>query len=930
MRVHLRSPDPVQPEMTQTSPSPSSSSSSLSARSSAPPRSRQTRIQEHLRAVKPSALRSKPIRSSAPPAMAPVAPAGARHSLPAGSVAAELAASAPLVQIVRGGALLPAAALLVEDPAQARLDTGKRELLQRLSLYGYGAYLCARRTLTTRRLNPRTEVLDEGLRLLEGSASPTAEALLLTLSSAKSLQPPIYHHFPPSTVAPRVYQPSPVHLSPLTTTFPDGDSTSSFATLESPTTPALLHSSLSERRGSATSDTTRKSSASSADQPAEPRTPTQTSLALPSTTPYQTKNERLMAFQPKTKPLRVAVVPRPAGALVAAQVTGMGRIIISKNILEATFGPHETERVMNDAARVPVPTLFGHCLETPARLAESLPILESFSSQRNAPGAPFEPTPAMLIDDRMSSIKLWLDSPEVAEEDPRDSWSCIPKEWDRELDAYAAEVHRMATPAGDEEMVEEVRVGGKSVRVLLRAKKRRVELLSDQSPASSQASTSTFKRGKFNKGKGKMVDKDLCLCGDTEVGGATIACDECAATFHLACLEIARPRAGLDWFCFRCTGTASPSVMRTSTKRNSTASLMMTPTLSFAEPTLVESSSAPSSQSNFYRITAQPDQALAPSPQSSPTTARRMPPASPQHSRSSTAGGSIQRLLQDPVTPSRADYSPRSPTLFRTARSRTVSQYDEAGHAHQWVAGEESSLFEGDRAGGLLASLDDDDLQPRSWHDMTTTPSRSLSSAALGWGLSTPITTSSRRGHKGMHLTPSQDFLSGLHSNHVVHSREDSSTTYAYAQRLFANSMAGPTTALAFGGLSSPSRIASPSNAYISPSSPLAPKRISPLGAGLHSPLVHQKAGLSHAFVNPFPSPPGASATPSATLTPLLDNGDEDVSSKALDRKEVSNSSHSSAHSGLGIGFETSSLHRTLHSISRSFWTDSFFADLLH
>ena len=473
----------------------------------------------------------------------------------------------------------------------------------------------------------------------------TMDSFLETLSSVDNHSiPPLLPSFQPRRSSPPSIAASPEYAY------------ASFSTLESPSTPSLLHSSSS-------SSNRRRTSSTPSLTPREPTTPIQTPLApqaLSFDTPIKIRTDRLRAFD--ADPAQSSATLNKSSALVTAELGAMGRVIISRNILVETFGRETTESVINAAAVAPAPTVFGQSLARASTgLQESLPILESFADRSRFVRKDEQMSAVPLIlDERMNSIRQWLDSPEMVEEDSRDSWSFVPKEWDRELDQRAGEVLVMSD-VGEDEGREEIRVGGKGVKVLLRSKKRRAEDTVDRhAAADTTPATPTMKK--------------------------------------------ARP--------------------------------------SFAGPILVETHFTPQSKGNFYR-TAQPDMALAPSPQTSPATSRRQipiismsSPTRPSHTNAE-ASSSAPRLPL-PVTPKldrriRADYSPRSPLFYRSGRNRAISGHfdDSLPYAQHWT-----TVDEGERvsraATGLLAPIGDDESHPKSWHDLTSTPSRSLCSATLG------------------------------------------------------------------------------------------------------------------------------------------------------------------------------------------------------
>ena len=505
----------------------------------------------------------------------------------------------------------------------------------------------------------------------------TMDSFLQTLDAESTTE---FSPAPSVAAAPLLPSFHPQSFSPLVAaTTTTEHAYASFSTLESPT-PSLLHS--SSTLESPTPSLLHSSSSSnrrctSSTPPYEPTTPTQSSFAPQLyTTPHSTRDNRLRKFDSDRVEPSATTQRNHSSGLVVAAVGGMGRVIISRNILVETLGAKTTEQVISAAAITPTPTLFGQLHTTSApgqlnnqapRLADSLPILENFSDRSRfvRKDEPAPPLP-LIVDERMQSIRQWLDSPEmVEEEDSRDSWSFIPREWEKELEADSVQRGRASSVVSDagieegrEEGREEIRVGGKGVKLLLRSKRRRVEATAEDVDYQKVApATPTMKK--------------------------------------------ARP--------------------------------------TFAGPILVETHYTPQSRSSFYR-TAQPDMALAPSPQRAPrhplpsiamSSPSRQSGSSAFAPANTEASSSAPRYLPLPVTPKcgrelRTDYSPRSPLFYRSGRSRAISgQFDESllsvAPPH-WTTTDE--LSQG-TTGHFLAPLENDDFHPKSWDDLTSTPSRS-------------------------------------------------------------------------------------------------------------------------------------------------------------------------------------------------------------
>lgn len=282
-----------------------------------------------------------------------------------------------------------------------------------------------------------------------------------------------------------------------------------------------------------------------------------------------------------------------------------------------------------------------------------------------------------------------------------------------------------------------------------------------------------------------------------------VECDACQVWYHLDCLNITSARRlGKEFFCFRCSDQPQPQRLGPSPSKRSRI-FPSTPVVT-REPILVPSAFSPRAKGNFYKSDAN-DMVLAPSPQPSPS--RRPTP-----------------MLAPPVTPqaghARADYSPRSPLFHRTSRSRMISgQFEELPQAG-WVGSWDKNSFTSGSIFGDASTLvmDEDDLPPRSWHDLTMTPSRQLSSSTSSWGeslLQTPLTVMRRGvGSTPVGTSASQDFLSGLHQGLATpESLHPDTQTITLAQRLFAGTHHVVPSSSPHG----------PSNYSLS-SSPLAPK----------------------------------------------------------------------------------------------------------
>lgn len=633
-----------------------------------------------------------------------------------------------------------------------------------------------------------------------------------------------------------------------------------------------------------------------------------------------------------------------SSSMVAAEVQGMGRVAMAREVLFDQLGSATAEQAIF-AARTKAEPLqalaFGLALPSEGGL-----VIDAFGARTRREDGVRE---AVVVDERMGLVRSWLDSPELVEEESRETWSTIPTEWDADLDPFdKAPLEQVVQYAEVEMEQEEIRVGGKSVRVLLRTKRKvqeddeaerkddeeEVVENDDVSALSDIAPPKKYKLQRSNshkKGKSRetivTTEEVDCVCDRGDDGKPMARCEDCITWFHLECLGIpSLKQLPKEWFCYRCTGEPIPSggpspSKRTKLHQPSTPVLYApsTPVL-YSEPILVASSFSPRPKGNFYASNGA-DTVLAPSPQSSPSR-RFIIPRTP--------------TIATPVTPilghSRADYSPRSPLYYRSGRTRTVSGAFEDGPGQSgWVSGWDGQVFGTATAyEEIMAPLDEDDWQPRSWNDMTMTPSRATCTSALGWnepGLLTP-STSSRRNRvpsSSIGMTPSQDFLSGLHSAQGQRSSQDQqqqeAQTYAYAQRLFApspttsrpvvpSSSNGPFYTVASSPLGPRSRtISNNSNTRRNPSFPLA---FSQSPASPNRPNQQPYAAAPQNFINPFPSPERRVVSSSraahyqATSSPKLGQ-QHSVSGKtggpgALEQVTPQSSGMARTASGLGIG----------------------------
>lgn len=776
----------------------------------------------------------------------------------------------------------------VTDAAIATLSSDKQDLLSQLAQHGCvlaeGSAECdyANPSLfaTLSSIAPSDQVLDDTLRLVKlKNQDLTVESFFQALATLDG------NDDAPPSPAVRSRTPEKLHLSIPT------PQKSSFSTLESPSTP---------------SETLRPAF----DFSSPPRAPSQASSEsllrtpprlLPSLEPLPLtpRTQRLSAFSTISTPRPSAASarpttrqtrnqpppPPPTSAMVAAQVEGMGRVALSRSLLFSQLGPDSAREAIAAAALLPStpPALVfgvGSQGEGPSSSSRAFDafghvktVASSFSLKPRQSGGKIG---SHAIDQRLGRVRTWLESDDEEEEELEEkrqlTWSAAPKEWEQDIaeEERRRLVERRLEPEleityVDEEDMEEaspvlhqqVRVGGKNIRVLLTTKRKRVEedggeagseraegdvasevaveeeameeVEEEEEVAASPARAAPKTRASLAmqldrqesrrpNGKGRAVEDIVdCICHQPDdEEQPMIQCDECQVWLHLACLQIpSSKRLPQQWSCFRCTDSDQPELPSAKRVRiqdaeplETIAGSPSTPTFSHQEPILVASSTSPRPRNNFYRGYA-PDMALAPSPKSSPIRRHAAIPRSPV----------AHHVLPIPVTPkltqdNRADYSPRSPLFYRTGRVRMVSGggFEDPQLQGAWVGGWDGQVFGNTHGYEEHYPTDtDDDFQPKSWHDMTMTPSRTVAST-FEWETpgraraGTSTTTATPR-------TASQSFLSALHnendSQEGGHQRAPS-----FAQRLFGSPTHQPRSV--------PSSTSAP---YYPPSSsPLHPK----------------------------------------------------------------------------------------------------------
>ncbi|GAA5967025.1 hypothetical protein JCM3765_003683 [Sporobolomyces pararoseus] len=581
-------------------------------------------------------------------------------------------------------------------------------------------------------INPQADVLDRALVTLSNSNEKlTVDSFLRALSSLDTNRSPN---------SARVPLPLPDAPPALTVQVPNSNQAKrvSFSTLESPSTPSSSHSSIF------------------------PSPPTK-SVSLPNSTPLAAPNTLLPAFAssngsvspagvlpvPSTSTSSTINAPPPPPAastsLFGNSMPGMGRIALTRR--------HTYLGV--PSASDPIPSL-----------------LPAFEPARQPFSSPAKPGPS--LSSNVSKLQSWLDDDDSEEED---SIAKAPSTRSENKNG-AVTVSGKKEEEEDSEM--EIRVGGKTVKVL---RKRQLEENDEDEEASTTLST---------KGKGKQKAVE-CLCGEMvsteESSHGTVSCSLCETSFHLACLNVnSRRHLPLEWTCERCNSTPSPKeAIETPQKRPRTLPETTPPPSN--EPTFVTSTFSPNPRSNFAFL---PDVALAPSPTSSPKRQFATVPTSPtllSNSKVSIPATPHFGKDSDP----RSDYSPCSPLFSRKSRNRLVSGvFDSAPFATDWAA---------EGGGGNLFDSHNPFGDSHDWHDITMTPSRGLTSSTSGGGLNgweTPFASRSRQPSTlhpqtlpHHHRTPSQDIFSGSALDYVQGGRH-TAPAQMFAQRLFGEDPASP------------------------------------------------------------------------------------------------------------------------------------------
>ncbi|SCV71472.1 BQ2448_3060 [Microbotryum intermedium] len=834
---------------------PAASTSSL-------PRTRQTRISDHLKTIKASSSSPKPKQLAAvAPASSDSVMGSTKATATPKSIAAKTRRSArstrstPEIDQVQAGTSpvveqLPTGSGKAQgwsdehaSPQQPRLQSHQALEEQHTLTDAHPQSLAS--TSTTRistRSSGKHALGDVGQ---SGSVAST-ETSTLTQQAPPSLQrvAPTSSTGGGETLGRRSLpiRSAPPHLEITTTdhaalTFVSLSTKSPFLTLESPSTPTYATTrARSHRRQSSTSTstTTTTTTTTATTVMPSPASSCSTQLPPPSTppsrdgsfsvasaasrskagpsTPSSQQNVRLLAFSnprsstsfvPELMPaLHDIGVGSSSGtqrsfkdksSLVAAHVEGMGRVALSRDILFEHFGSRTAERAIAAAAansanaaspteELP-PLKFGKGAEALGDPIEFQAFRPAAPGRRRSPS--FVPRRgggkmgAHKVDARIGKVKSWLESDD--EEDVENveavAWSGLPRkadDWDIEPHGIGREalISKRLEPEIEVRTVQEsdaddssaeveqlrVRVGGKNITALLVSKKRRVQEDEDgnDAPADDEASDELVdepSKSRSSKGKRRAVEAS-CDCEDEA------HTDVCPTRDATAAAVFGRPPK--------------------------------TPTLSRSEPMFSASSLSP--RPTHYFLSSGPDMALAPSPQASPSPRRRSQPSHPHSPTNPTVSVPVTPQFNQP----RADYSPRSPLFYRSARMRMMSgQFEDPSQAHHatggWTAG-----WDGTNSGyedpNSFPAISFQSSEEDEWHDLTLTPTRALgSSSSFSWAetmLSPNASGRRSRVPSGVALmgatSASQDFLGALHHERVPSNGAFSATMASHvAQRLF-------------------------------------------------------------------------------------------------------------------------------------------------
>lgn len=533
--------------------------------------------------------------------------------------------------------------------------------------------------------------------------------------------------------------------------------------------------------------------------------PLQLSPGVEISSPLEQKRRRLGAFMSPN--LKKPTFPRGASQrsyssslasdLIPAEVLGMGRVLLDKNVLFDRLGQREAEMAMARASATflenPSPAIGLPFQPSREDLIAARPLwLENRAFSEPLLVDSDAALPNLLSytgRDKVRMIQAWLDSPEMMQDAARDAWTTIPREWDRDLDqaeldmreqfgGYTESEGGMGVKEEDGER-EVLQVRGKSFVKLLKSKRKFDTLESGLNTdlestgvvggggSTGQASGHRHKKSRsrstLDKRRSNQDSRDEgtigCVCDRGDDGEAMVQCDACRAWYHLDCLNISDEAELPDtWFCPSC----STEAMSNGPKDTSHTFPFLSLPAASSEPILVAGSFSPRQSTR----TIAAHLALAPSPRST----------------SSHGAGSSPSLFAPalPMTPrvgnllSDHSYSPRSPHARR--RNATMAQWahpsdmSESDRQKPWDSFLQPPSF-GYDCDQMLVGDD-----PRSLFDVPSTPQSKVGGNIPG--LRTPTASSRGVGRYSWLMgqtTPSQDFLNSLHSGQAAPSTPTSS-----------------------------------------------------------------------------------------------------------------------------------------------------------
>lgn len=529
-------------------------------------------------------------------------------------------------------------------------------------------------------------------------------------------------------------------------------------------------------------------------------------------TPSPRRITRLHAFS--------AQAPSRTSSLVPAEVKGLGRVALDRDVLFKALGEETAQEAMRKAREKEMGRrlAFGN---VDAEVGEGLVGIEPFAvgkkkgkkmkskgkgkgknlSGFGLGGEEMEMDEEIFLAEagreKLRPVKKWLEASEVGsegedEEDGRggEGWSTAPDSWHAELDEFAkthaaARLERELTYSdsgneeNEDEMMEEreekpvIRVGGKNITMLVRSKRNR--LAEDQYQGSVEGeeeegenedesitpTTTTPTKFKIQRFPTNKKGKGRADVTTNEI----VSClcgngDEGEAMVQCDDCRI--------WFHLDCLEI--PSVKQLPREWFCFRCTGVPPPPSRAEPPSPKRTRIAPPPPSTPIVRREPilvETALSPRPKgnfyrnSAPDMVLAPSPQVSPSRRLAPRTPIIPRVVTPPLGSSRADYSPRSPLFSRAPRTRFISGASASEDAAHWDGG---AIFSLPSEENLVGAWEEDRLG--TWNDLTMTPSRAV--AHLGWGelaLATPSTSSSRRSRKYSlmgDVTPSQHFLSAL------------------------------------------------------------------------------------------------------------------------------------------------------------------------